>query len=127
MLPFGVGQFHNGHESLGTALAIVEGILAAVSIVSFIIYQTIDIPVRTMGEPESDARQDALVAEDAWYITNLSSTLAFAAVAAVGIIDAQVRFRPVVSRARHRPLPQDLRDDLQLQASLRPTGLRIRF
>lgn len=127
MLPFGVGQFNNGHESLGTALAIVEGILAAVSIVSFIIYQTIDIPVSTVGEPESDARQDAIVAEEAWYITNLSSTLMFAAVATAGVIDAQVRFRPVVSRVRHRPLPQELRDDLQLQASFRPTGFRIRF
>ncbi len=127
MIPFGVGQFQNDHDNLGTALAIIEGVLAVVSIASFIIYQTIDIPTQIAGQPESDAHQDAVTAENAWYVTNLASTGLFVAVAVAGIIDAQARFKPATFKARHRPLPEDLRDDLQLQASFRGSGLSIRF
>ncbi|MCB9707637.1 MAG: hypothetical protein H6714_02445 [Myxococcales bacterium] len=127
MLPFGAGQLQNGHEDLGMALAIIQGVLAAMSLTSFLVYQTIDVPARLIGQSDSGDFQAASRAETAWYVTNVASTGLFAAVAAIGIIDAQARFRPQITRIRHRPLPGDVREDLPLQASLSGSTLRLRF
>ncbi|QQR90474.1 MAG: hypothetical protein IPJ88_01640 [Myxococcales bacterium] len=91
MLPFGIGQFQNGHDGLGMVLAVSQAALAVVSLVSFFVYQTIDVPTKLVGQNTGSDREAAQSAEQAWYYTNLVATSLFAGVAVAGIVDAQLR------------------------------------
>lgn len=119
MVPFGVGQYQNGHNGLGLVLAVSEGSLLAISIVSFFLHENL------RGQtPETDQlRQDARLAESVFRYTNQISLGLFGAIAIAGVVDAQVRFVPTRMFERSRPLPPDLE---QLQVSVGPGGLQLR-
>lgn len=103
-VPFGVGQFQNGHNGLGWALAISEGLLGALSITSYLLWASL------IGEKPAEADLDrAELAERAFRISNWVTTGLFAALAITGVIDAQVRFVPSIREQRRRPLPDALR------------------
>jgi tetratricopeptide (TPR) repeat protein len=105
LLPFGIGQFQNGHNDLGLVLAIVQGTLLAASVTSFALHENL------RGQRPDDSQiNDAELAEAAFRYTNQISLGLFAAVALTGIIDAQIRFKPSYSFDRPRPLPPDLRE-----------------
>lgn len=102
-IPFGVGQFQNGDETLGWTFAITEGALAILSIVMYILNESL--------RDEQPDRADIGIANDiasAFAIVNWISTTGFAAVAIGGIIEAQLSFVPSVRTTRERELPQDL-------------------
>src|SRR5262249_32652506 len=89
MIPFGVGQYQNGHNELGMLFAVSEATLLAASIVSFALHESL------RGENPTDAeRGNARLAEAAFRYTNQITLGLFAAVTLAGIIDAQVRFAP---------------------------------
>lgn len=117
IVPFGLGQFQNGHDDLGLVLAVSEGTLLATSIVSFFVHDSL-----RNQKPVGSARDDARLAEAAFRYTNQISLGLFAIIAVTGVIDAEVRFVPSRSFDRPRPLPDDLK---QLQLSVGPTGLAI--
>ena len=115
LIPFGVGQFQNDHDSLGLTLAISEGLLLATAIASFAVHESLDGLV-----PAEERRSAAEAAEvSARYVNQISLGL-LAAVAITGIIDAQVRFRPSRAFERPRPLPPDVR---QLDVSVGPGSI----
>jgi tetratricopeptide (TPR) repeat protein len=110
MVPFGVGQYQNGHEQLGLTLAITEGVLVATSVTTFALHTAL----------ASDARQPVRMDEStlepnrrlrAYRWTNWISTGLFAAVAVAGVLDAQLRFKPEIRSTRKRELPEDLRPE----------------
>ncbi len=102
-LPFGIGQFQNGHSGLGVALAMSQGIAAAVSGVSFLAHQ------RLRDERPSPALVDeARQREALWRNTNIGAFAVFAGLAVLGILDAHVRFVPESVAPVRRQLPPDL-------------------
>ena len=120
-IPFGVGQFQNGHKNFGVALAVLEGVAAVTSVATYLGHQQIaeSQPAREdVGETE---RLEAL-----WRNTNIVSFSAFVALAVIGIVDAQVRFVPSRKSARTRPLPPEL-EHWARERKLSFTGLGLRF
>lgn len=122
MVPFGVGQFQNGHDGLGLVLAVSEVSLLTISIVSYILHDNL-----RGQDPSPGKTDDARLAEQAFRYTNQISISLFGVLAATGVLDAQVRFQGTRSYDRKRPLPPDLYGGPELSVS--PTGaqLRLRF
>ncbi|MBL8954163.1 MAG: hypothetical protein JNK82_25525 [Myxococcaceae bacterium] len=101
-VPFGIGQFIQGRTEWGVAFAVVEAVLGATSLISYIAIETlfsnetITIPNVLWG---GDSRGNYTFTvrkipasrvgdHRAWNITKLSSGIAFYVVAALGIVDA---------------------------------------
>ncbi len=103
LLPFGVGQFRNGERALGIGLAVTESVLAAGSIATWAWHRWL-----VGREVAPDERLDFNDRERVARISNQVVTSAFAAVALAGILEAQMRFKPVLRHVRHRDLPDDL-------------------
>jgi hypothetical protein len=97
MLPFGIGQFQNGHKGAGIALATTQLAFGAASLGLWIginqRYSTGEVPVRER------ALGELLVG------LQIGTGVAFWASVIAGIIDAQVRFKPksVIEREIHAP------------------------
>lgn len=105
MIPFGVGQYQNGHDGLGLLLAVTEGVLLAGSITAYAFHENLRDQI-----PADDRYDDARLAEAASRYINQISFGLFAVVAITGIVDAQLRFRPTRVIEARRPLPSDLED-----------------
>ena len=118
MLPFGVGQFRNGHRRLGITLAIGESLLAALSLTSFLLHAS-------LVNEQPDSVDEAQRVERGYRVTNWVTTGLFFATAAGGIIDAQVRFKPVLRFERRRNLEPGLLPKMELQMSA--TQWRLKF
>jgi hypothetical protein len=117
MLPFGVGQFQNDDNGLGVALAVSEGLLLSVGIVSFLLHENL------RGQTPSPAdRNDAELAESAFRYTNQISMSLFGVVAIAGVIEAQVEFDESRTIERRRPLPPWVH---QLQVSVGPGSASV--
>ncbi len=122
LLPFGVGQFQNGHENLGTFLAVSEAVLVALNITTYFLHQDLE-----GQQPDPDRLGEARFAEKTFRITNQVTLGVFALLSVGGIIDAQIRFKPVWTRQQKRKIPDDLRDSLQLGAAGPPARFGLRF
>jgi tetratricopeptide (TPR) repeat protein len=122
-IPFGVGQFQNGHKSFGMALAVLEGLSAVGSIATYVGHQQV-----ADDHPSQGGERDAARVEALWRTSNQASFGIFAALALIGIIDAHVRFVPGRVTHRSRALPPDLKrwaEEHQLSAS--GSGFKLRF
>lgn len=102
-LPFGVGQFVEGRNTLGTAFAVSEAVLAVTSIASFWIYQlgilnsnqSYNLPgnlppnqITVSGVPASRSREASF-----WSSLKTYSGVGFYVVYASGVADALVHYR----------------------------------
>lgn len=117
MLPFGVGQFQNKHEGLGMTLAISEAVLVSVAVTSYFVHESL-----RDENPDDASLGDARNVEAGFRYANQISLGLFAVVAVVGVLDAQLRFKPTVSYERLRPLPKDLKE---LDVAVGPGGLAV--
>jgi hypothetical protein len=105
MIPFGVGQYQNGHDGLGLLLAVTESVLLAGSITAYGFHSYL-----RDQEPAEGRFDDARLAEAASRYINQISFGLFAVVAITGIVDAQLRFQPTRVTEVKKPLPTDLKD-----------------
>lgn len=103
-VPFGVGQFQNGHRGFGTALAVAESIAAVASVATYISHQNL---AAKHPRTEADARPLREL-ERVMFVTNVASFSVFAGLAAIGIVDAHVRFGEGRVTSRPRTLPTEL-------------------
>jgi tetratricopeptide (TPR) repeat protein len=122
IVPFGVGQFQNGHDGLGLVLAVSQASLLAISLTAFILHDNL-----RGQEPVGSKREDARLAEQAFRYTNQVSFSLFAVLAVTGVLDAQVRFHGTRTYERTRPLPPDLYGGPELSVSPGGAELRLRF
>jgi hypothetical protein len=102
-IPFGVGQFQNGHNGFGVALAMGQGLSAATSTLSFVFHQRL-----ADDRPSPADVEDAQQRESRWRTTNYVSFGVFVGLVLIGIVDAHVRFVPDRVTSRPRQLPRDL-------------------
>ena len=114
-LPFGIGQFQNEDRKLGIMFAVTESAFLAASIATFIGHNSLRDENPAPSEIERARR-----VEKALRIGNWVSVGAFVSFAVAGIIEAEVRFKPVIRTTRKRELPE-------ATESPRTTGPQIRL
>ncbi len=128
VLPFGIGQFQNGNRPLGIMFAVTESAFLAASIATFIGHNSL-----RNANPAPDQIERARRVERALRITNWVSVGAFASFAIAGVVEAQVRFKPVIRTTRPRKLPDELQSrrrtgpEVRLELGLTGGRLRINF
>ena len=114
-LPFGIGQFQNENRKLGIMFATTQSAFLAASIATFIGHNSL-----RDENPAPEEIERARRVEKALRIGNWVSVGAFLSFAVAGIIEAEVRFKPVIRTTRKRELPEDL-------GSLQTRGPQIRL
>lgn len=124
ILPFGVGQFQNGDKKLGIFFATTESALLVASITTAVVHNSL-----RSETVDPDRLQDAQRAERALRISNWAVTGALVGVYLAGLIHAEVKFKPKITRTRERELPEDLRSkrSLELQLGIGGGSVRYRF
>lgn len=127
-LPFGVGQFQNENRRLGIMFAVTESAFLAASIATFIGHNSL-----RDENPAPSELDRARRVERALRIGNWVSVGALASFYAAGLIEAQVRFKPVIRSTRKRELPEGLETpettgpELRLELGLTGGRLRVDF
>jgi tetratricopeptide (TPR) repeat protein len=126
-LPFGIGQFQNEDRELGIMFAVTESAFLAASIATFIGHNSL----RDEDPAPSDIDRAQRV-ERALRIGNWASVGAFLGFALAGVIEAEVRFKPVIRTTRKRDLPESLGGDgdrprARLELGLTSAGLTLDF
>jgi hypothetical protein len=122
LVPFGIGQFQNGHLSLGAIFAVSEASLLLVGGVSWVVHQNLRGVM-----PEASKRDEFKLTEVASRYTNEISMALLGVLVVTGVIDAQLRFRGSQEYERKRPLPPDLYGGPELSIGPGSASLRIRF
>jgi len=115
MLPLGAGQFQNGDVNLGIFFAVSEVVLGATLITAAAVhaeaYTTAVFYVDSNQTVPNSVRQTY----DAMGTLAVASTFALLGVTALGIVEANLKFKPErLLGVRKRPLP----DGLQLPSSI---------
>jgi len=114
-LPFGIGQFQNGNRKLGIMFAVTESAFLAASVATFVGHNSL----RDENPAPSELARAERV-EKALRIGNWVSVGALLSFYVAGVVEAEVRFKPVIRSTRKRDLP----DELQSPQSMRP---QLRF
>jgi tetratricopeptide (TPR) repeat protein len=128
LLPFGIGQFQNENRPLGIMFAVTESAFLAASIATFIGHNSLRDENPAPSEIERARR-----VERALRIGNWVSVGAFASFWIAGVVEAQVRFRPVIRTTRPRELPDDAQaprstgPQFRLELGLTGGKLRVDF
>lgn len=105
-IPFGVGQFQNGDTALGYLFLGTEVALAGTALGAMIVQLNLNARIDDADAPVTDELNANLkTAQDVL----LFSSWGFLAVAAAGIVEAQLSFQPQVTSTRPRALPRELR------------------
>ena len=142
LLPFGVGQFRNGHRGFGLALAISQGVLLAGTMGTYLalvalrrdavecqfMCSSVD-PGDPNGPPTATELQFADRARRL-RISNLMMGGVLGALYLVSVIDAQIRFVPERRRERRRDpdeLPTGEPPSLSVSAGLGGGAISLRF
>ncbi len=127
-LPFGIGQFQNENRKLGIMFAVTESAFLAASIATFIGHNSL----RDENPAESELERARRV-ERALRIGNWVSVGALLSFYVAGVIEAEVRFKPVIRSTRKRELPEELQSPVsrapQFRLNLGLTGgsMRVDF
>jgi len=132
-LPWGIGQFQNEDRKLGIMFAVTESAFMAASIATFIGHNSLrdenPAPSETFighnslrdENPAPSEIERATRVEKALRIGNWVSVGAFLSFAIAGVVEAEVRFKPVIRTTRKRELPDDIETPPQT------TGPQIRL
>jgi tetratricopeptide (TPR) repeat protein len=125
-IPFGAGQFQNEDRGLGIMFAVTESALVAASIATFIGHNSLRDENPAPSEIERARR-----VERALRIGNWVSVGAFLSFAIAGVVEAEVRFKPVIRTTRKRELPDDIESPQttgpQIRLELGLTGGKMRL
>ena len=118
VVPFGVGQFQNGQRALGWALLGTEAALALASAGAYLVEYQI---VRDYKQGVT-VRDDAVRKQDQAVLVNRLAFGALLAVAAAGVVHAELTFVPQLKDKRERALPPPI---VSPTAELLPGGAAL--
>ena len=127
-LPFGIGQFQNEDRQLGIMFAVTESAFLAASIATFIGHNSL-----RDENPSPDEIDRARRVERALRIGNWVSVGALLSFYVAGVVEAEVRFKPVIRSTRERELPDELRSpqstgpQFRLELGLTGGNMRLDF
>jgi len=123
-LPFGVGQFQNGQDSLGYVFLVSEALLAGTSITTGVIYMQLQADFTKQqghqGQIDFNDLNDRL---HSTVTINQYATAALGVIAIAGIAHAQLTFVPELRETRARPIPMPKTPAVLPTVSPGPTGL----
>jgi hypothetical protein len=122
-IPFGVGQFQNGDETLGGFFLGAE----TATMLSGLIALTIWAPLLDAHDEMGRTSTIDVGVLRGLQIANIVSFSAFGVLAIAGIIEAHVRFVPSHTVRREREIPADILESLELTVGPASVGLRLRF
>jgi hypothetical protein len=131
-LPFGVGQFQNGHADLGYVLAISELALATTSAVTWFAHALLEkehdriVAERDSSLPPKEIDRANFEVELARTVNRVSVVL-LAAVIVAGVVDAQWRFRPTTATEVRRSRPTEAPTEVAVMVGPGAVTLRIDF
>jgi hypothetical protein len=106
LIPFGFGQFQNREYGLGYTLLVSEAALASLSLGSIIVQSR--LATQAYELQRTGTVKDYQETQAAWGTARTLSFWGFAALAAGGILHAQLEFVPEFRESRKRPLPPSL-------------------
>jgi hypothetical protein len=106
LIPFGFGQFQNREYGLGYTLLVSEAALASLSLGSIIVQSR--LATQAYELQRTGTVKDYQQTQSAWGTARTLSFWGFAALAAGGILHAQLEFVPEFRETRRRPLPPSL-------------------
>lgn len=121
LLPFGIGQFRNGHRAAGIFFAASQAAFGGMALGTYIAHAALP----SANDPTRD-RELILTAEKRRAALNWASAGAFTLVYLISILDAQIRYVPVIVEERERELPE-LQEKRSIDFGLTPAGLEMRF
>jgi len=125
-LPYGIGQFQNEDRELGIMFAVTESALLAASIATFIGHNSLRDENPAPNEIERARR-----VERALRIGNWVSVGALLSFYVAGVVEAEVRFKPVIRSTRERELPEETESPQtsgpQIRLELGLTGGKMRL
>jgi tetratricopeptide (TPR) repeat protein len=125
-LPYGIGQFQNEDRELGIMFAVTESALLAASIATFIGHNSLRDENPAPNEIERARR-----VERALRIGNWVSVGALLSFYVAGVVEAEVRFKPVIRSTRERELPEETENPQtsgpQIRLELGLTGGKMRL
>lgn len=127
-LPFGIGQFQNENRPLGIMFAVTESTFLLASILTFVGHNSL-----RDENPSNDQLDRARRVERALRIGNWVSVGALLSFYVAGVVEAEVRFKPVIRRERKRelpdplPPPQSRGPEVRFQLGLTGGRLRVDF
>lgn len=122
-LPFGVGQFRNGHKRGGIWFATLQSAFLVASVGTFLGHNSL-----RGATVAPDRIADARKAEKILRISNWVSVGALVGTYLGSVIDAELRFKPTIEKTRKRELPPDLRSRrLRFGLALGGGSLRLDF
>ena len=125
-LPLGIGQFQNEDRQLGIMFAVTESAFLAASIATFIGHNSLRDENPAASEIERARR-----VERALRIGNWVSVAAFLSFAVAGVVEAEVRFKPVIRTSRKRQTTEDIESPQssgpQIRLELGLTGGKMRL
>ncbi|MEM7435168.1 MAG: hypothetical protein AAF436_08450 [Myxococcota bacterium] len=101
-LPFGIGQFQNQNRRLGIMFAVTESVFLISSIATFIGHNAL-----RNENPSEDQLARFERTERALRISNWVSVAGLLSFYVAGVVEAEVRFKPVIRSTRDRELPSD--------------------
>jgi hypothetical protein len=104
-VPFGVGQFQNRDPVLGWIFLTTEVGFASVAMTSLIVRMHLN----EAGKANLADTRDANERNAEWQTALVISSYGFIGVAAAGIVEAQLSFKPEFRETRPRPLPPHLK------------------
>jgi hypothetical protein len=107
LVPFGVGQFQNQDKPLGYFFLSSELVLAATMLTTLGVESHLVLATSEIDKP--DASNQARI--DDWKTALEYSSYAWLGVSLIGIIEAQLSFRPEQRQVRKRSLPPELRPE----------------
>lgn len=122
-IPFGVGQFQNREPGLGYTLLVSEALLGGLSLTSIVVQSrlaTQAYEARRSGQAVIEADQQRNL--DTWHTVKVASFWGFAAVAAGGVLQAQLEFVPEFHETRKRTLPASLQSSISAVPYFDRTG-----
>jgi len=127
-LPWGIGQFQNENRKLGIMFAVTESAFLAASIATFIGHNSL----RDENPAPSEIGRAQRV-EKALRIGNWVSVGALVSFYIAGVVEAEVRFKPVIRSTRKRELPEELQrpesrgPEVRFQLGLTGGKVRVDF
>jgi len=107
LVPFGVGQFQNQDKPLGFVFLTSELLLAATTLTSLGVQTHLVLATSQVDNP--DASNDSRIRD--WNTALDISAYAWLGVSLLGILEAQLSFKPEERQVRKRDLPPELRPE----------------
>jgi len=108
LVPFGVGQFQNGSEGWGWFFAVGETLALAGTITAGVVANDLGHVNCRQPDPETGKPLDCAALEQQFLTAQVVNWASFGtglALMVVGIIEAQVAFKPKTVTKRKRPIP----------------------